>query len=190
MSTPPAWNSSPPEGEPVEQTIARWNAWAAKARARLGPAGVSAIDEIRRRSGIEFLQAIARGELPSAPIGHTLDFWPVEAEPGRVVFQGTPSQAHYNPIGSVHGGWIATLLDSAVACAVQTLVPQGRGYTTLELKINFVRALTDRVGPVRAEGRAIAVGSQVGTAEGRLTDAAGKLYAFATTTCLVFGLQG
>lgn len=170
---------------PIRQ---RWEALERTVRARLGPAGVSTLDEIRKRSGLDFLLAIGQGALPSPPICHTLRFWPVEVEPGRMVFQGTPGAEHYNPIGSVHGGYAATLLDSAVGCAVQSMLPQGSGYTTLELKINYVRALTERTGPVRAEGKIITVGRQAATAEGRLTDAAGKLYAFATTTCLVFTL--
>ena len=176
------------EGDRVDEPSMRqrWAVLEREALARLGPAGVSTLDEIRKRSGLDFLLAIGRGELPSPPICHTLRFWPVEVEPGRMVFQGTPGAEHYNPIGSVHGGYAATLLDSAVGCAVQSMLPQGSGYTTLELKINYVRALTEQTGPVRAEGKVITVGRQAATAEGRLTDAAGKLYAFATTTCLVF----
>lgn len=177
------------QSEPADQRLARWHAALETARARLAPAGVAALEDVRRRSGYEFLEAIGRGELPSVPIGHALDFWPVELEPGRVVFQGTPHASHRNPLGTVHGGWIATLLDSAVACAVQSMVLAGSGSTTLELKINYVRALSAGAGPVRAEGKVIQVGSRVGTAEGRLTDASGRLYAFATTTCLVFPLE-
>lgn len=173
-------------GEPTMRQ--RWEALERDMRTRLGPAGVSTLDEIRKRSGLDFLLAIGQGDLPSPPICHTLRFWPVEVEPGRMVFQGTPGAEHYNPIGSVHGGYAATLLDSAVGCAVQSMLPQGSGYTTLELKINYVRALTTQSGPVRAEGKVIQVGRQAATAEGRLIDSAGKLYAFATTTCLVFTL--
>jgi uncharacterized protein (TIGR00369 family) len=107
---------------------------------------------------------------------------------GRAIFQGRPLERHYNPLGTVHGGWFATLLDSAVGCAVHTAMPAGRSYTTLELKVNMLRALTNKVELVRAEGRTIHVGGQVATAEARLVDAAGKLYAHATTTCLVFDL--
>jgi uncharacterized protein (TIGR00369 family) len=101
-----------------------------------------------------------------------------------------PQHRHYNPIGSVHGGFHATLLDSCVACAVQTTLEAGQGYTTIELKVNYIRALTDRVGPVRAEGKVIHAGKQIGTAEGKLVDADGKLYAHATTTCLIFDCPG
>ena len=96
--------------------------------------------------------------------------------------------AHYNPSGVVHGGYAATLLDTAVGCAIHTLLPAGKGYTTLELKVNYIRAMTDKTGPVRAEAKVINLGGQVGIAEGRITDANGKLYAFATTTCLVFDI--
>nr|WP_242490060.1 PaaI family thioesterase [Noviherbaspirillum cavernae] len=148
--------------------------------------GVASMETIKETSGMEFLQRMWNGEIPAAPIGHTLDFIPIEGEPGRVVFQGTPGRQHYNPIGSVHGGYFCTLLDSAVGCAVQSMLPKGMGYTTLELKVNLIRALTDKTGPVRAEGKVIQVGNRVGIAEGRLFDVDGKIYAHATTTCLVF----
>ena len=107
-------------------------------------------------------------------------------EPGHAVFQGRPQPRHYNPLGTVHGGWFATLLDSAVGCAVHSSLPAGKGYTTLELKVNIVRALTDQVPLVRAEGTVVHGGRQVATAEGRLVGPDGKLYAHATTTCLIF----
>ena len=126
------------------------------------------------------------GEMPAPPIGQTLDFLLVEAEVGRAVFQGRPLARHYNPMGGVHGGWFATLLDSAVGCAVHTTLAAGRAYTTAELKINIVRPLTDRVPLVRAEGKVIHLGSRMATAEGRMTGPDGKLYAHASTTCFLF----
>jgi uncharacterized protein (TIGR00369 family) len=171
-----------------KNTLAEWQTREAEVRAKLGAPGVATLEQLKAVSGMEFLQAIWDGELPSAPIGHTLDFIPVEGEPGRVVFQGTPGPQHYNPLGSVHGGYFCTLLDSAVGCAVQSMLPKGTGYTTLELKVNLIRALTDKTGPVRAEGKVIQVGGRVGIAEGRIIDAAGRLYAHATTTCLIFPL--
>jgi uncharacterized protein (TIGR00369 family) len=152
-----------------------------------GP-GVWTMEHPREFSGLELFQKMLAGELPYPPIADTLGFMMVEAEKGRVVFQGTPRHRHYNPLGSVHGGFHATLLDSCVACAVQSTLEAGQGYTTLELKVNFVRTLTERNGPVRAEGRVIHVGKQIGTAEGRLVDADGKLYAHASTTCLIFNV--
>lgn len=167
---------------------AQWEEEAAAVRARLAEAGTNGLDAIAARSGLEFLRDVFSGALPHPPIGDTLDFLPIHAEAGRVVFQGTPSAAHYNPIGSVHGGWAATLLDSCVGCAVQSTLPRGKGYTTLELKVNYVRALSPQTGPVRAEGWVIHPGSRVATAEGRLTDAAGRLYAHASTTCMIMDL--
>lgn len=137
-------------------------------------------------SGLEVLQAIAAGRLPQPPIAATLGFHLIEAEAGRAVFEGLPEVRHYNPIGSVHGGFAATLLDSCMACAVHTTVPVGQAYTSLEIKVNFVRPITEATGPVRAEGRVIHAGRTTGTAEGRITDAAGKLLAHGTTTCLIF----
>ena len=171
-----------------EETLAAWQTREKEVRALLSAPGVATLAQMKESSGMEFLQRIWRGELPSTPIGHTMDFIPIEGEPGRVVFQGTPGKQHYNPIGSVHGGYFCTLLDSALGCAVQSMLPKGSGYTTLELKVNLIRALTDKTGPVRAEGKVIQVGRSVGIAEARLFDADGKLYAHATTTCLVFAL--
>lgn len=171
-----------------EETLAAWLAREKEVRASLAGPGVATLAQMKESSGMEFLQRIWRGELPSAPIGHTMDFVPVEGEPGRVVFQGTPGPQHYNPIGSVHGGYFCTLLDSALGCAVQSMLPKGTGYTTLELKVNLIRSLTDKTGPVRAEGKVVQVGRSVGIAEARLVDVDGKLYAHATTTCLVFPL--
>ncbi|MBI3525425.1 MAG: PaaI family thioesterase [Betaproteobacteria bacterium] len=165
-----------------------WLAAAQGIRDQVMSPDVLPVEAMKECSGLELFQKMLRGELPPPPIALTLDFTLVEAEKGRVVFQGHPARAHYNPIGSVHGGYHATLLDSCVACAVQSTLAAGQGYTTIELKVNYLRALTDDVGPVRAEGKIIHVGRQIGTAEGRLYDAAGRLYAHATTTCLIFSL--
>ncbi|HEX6959373.1 MAG TPA: PaaI family thioesterase [Ferrovibrio sp.] len=144
------------------------------------------LDELRQMSGFELFQRMLAGELPGAPIAELMNMWVHEAEPGRVVFAGRPERKHYNPIGSVHGGYAGTLLDSCMSCAVQSMLPKGMGYTTLEYKVSLVRAITDGVGAVYAEGKAIQVGSRIGTAEGRIVDANGKLYATGTTTCLIF----
>jgi len=144
-------------------------------------------DQVPGRSGLELLQAMLRGELPLPPISKTLDFLLVEAQLGRVVFQGTPGPTHLNPMGGIHGGWYATLLDSAVACSVHTMLPPGRGYTTVELGINLVRAINPAKAPrVRAIGSVVHCGRQMATAEGRIVGPDGTLYAHATTTCLVF----
>ena len=163
-----------------------WRAEESEIRKTIGGPGVIDREKMRSMSGIEVFEAIRRGELPTPPIGRLLDFIAISFEPGRFVFQGTPRLDHYNPLGTVHGGYAATLLDSCVGCAVHTMLPAGTGYTTLELKINYIRAMTDRTGPVRAEGRTVSVGRQTAVAEGRLTDSTGRLLAFATTTCLVF----
>ena len=135
---------------------------------------------------MEVLDAISAGELPPPPMGETLDFVPIRMAPGLAVFQGRPQRRHSNPLCTVHGGWFATLLDSAVGCAAHSTLPAGRGYTTLEIKITLVRALTDAVPLVRSEGKVIHVGRQVGTAEGRIVGPDGELYAHATTTCMIF----
>lgn len=169
-----------------EETLARWQADESRIRERLGRVGWARPGELAGRSGMQVFEAIFAGELPSPPIGATLDFLLVHVEPGHAIFQGKPMTRHYNPLGSVHGGWFATLLDSAVGCAVHSSLPAGRAYTTLELKINIVRALTEAVPLVRAEGKVVHAGRQVATAEGRLLGPDGRLYAHASTTCLVF----
>ena len=148
--------------------------------------GVVTPDILKSYDGLGFLKAIVDGTLPQPPIGETLGFHLVEAEPGRAAFVGTPELRHYNPIGTVHGGFAATLLDSALACAIATTMKKGDVWTTLELKINYVRAMTSETGLVRAEGRVIHRGRSVATSEGDLKDAAGRLYAHATTTCMIF----
>jgi len=170
----------------AEATLELWLAREREVRLLLAPPGKIPAAELGRTSGLEFLERIVRGELPSPPIMQALDFVPVEAERGRMVYQGTPKSDYYTPIGSVHGGYIATLLDSALGCAVQTMLERGFGYTTLELKVNYVRPLSDRTGPVRAEANVVHVSRQVGVAQGRLVDAAGRMYAWASTTCLIF----
>jgi uncharacterized protein (TIGR00369 family) len=136
-------------------------------------------------AGIDFLRAIRDGRLPPPPLAKLLGFSLVEVEPGHAVFECVPGEQHYNPIGVVHGGLAMTLLDSAMGCCVQTRMPAGSGYTTLEAKTNLVRGITDKTGRLRAIGKLVHLGKRVATAEGRLEDAAGKLYAHATTTCIV-----
>jgi uncharacterized protein (TIGR00369 family) len=136
-------------------------------------------------TGLEFLQGIRDGKFPAPPITQTLGYHLVAVDKGTAVFEGMPDFKYYNPIGSVHGGWIATLLDSCMACAAHSLLDVGQAYTTLEFKITFIRAVTQRTGPVRAIGKALNVGRRVGTADGSLVDAGGKLLAHGTTTCLV-----
>jgi uncharacterized protein (TIGR00369 family) len=158
-------------------------------RIESGPgAGVSRPEQVRGKSGIEMMQAMLRGELPYPPIMKTLDFMLIEVSEGRAVFQGSPGPTHLNPMGTIHGGWYATLLDSAMGCAVHTMMPPGRAYTTAELSVNLVRGIGDKAPRVRAEGKVIHCGRQLATADARLVGPDGTLYAHATTTCLVFEL--
>jgi uncharacterized protein (TIGR00369 family) len=137
-------------------------------------------------TGLEMIRALMNGTSNYRGIAHLLEFKPVTAEEGFVVFEGHPTKSVYNPIGTVHGGYAATLLDSAMGCAVHTMMKAGQGYTTLELKVAYHRAMSDASGPVRAEGKVISLGRRAAFAEGRLLDKDGKLCATATTTCLVF----
>lgn len=150
--------------------------------------GVVPLEQARTMSGLELLQRLRDGDLPAPPICRLLGFDLVEVDHGRAVFEGTPTEDHYNIMGYAHGGYVATLLDSCLACAVHSAVPVGQGYTTIEVKVNFTRPVRDRTGPVRAEGTVINVGSRIATAEGRLTDSAGTLLAHGTTTCLIFAI--
>lgn len=136
-------------------------------------------------SGLEAMQAIVSGELPHPPVGALLGIRMTEASEGRVVCTLQPGEDQYNPIGSVHGGVLSTLMDSAMSCAVHTTLPAGTGYTTLEMKANFLRPVSMRTGPVTCEGRVVHSGGRVATAECRVVDGAGKLYAHGTVTCLV-----
>lgn len=139
----------------------------------------------RDMSGIAVLRAILAGEIPPPPITQAVGFRFAAVEEGSVTFVFTPAEYHYNPIGSVHGGVVATLLDSAMGCSVHTLLPVGVGYTTLEIKVNYVRPLTIEGGRVRAVGNVLHLGTKTAIAEGKLLGAEGKLYAHATTTCLI-----
>jgi uncharacterized protein (TIGR00369 family) len=172
-------------------TLEAWLAQEQEVLARLNAgagAGVARPEQVAGMSGMETMQAMLRGELPYPPMAKTLDFNLMEVEPGKAVFQGTPGPAHLNPMGSIHGGWYATLLDSALGCAVHTMMPAGRGYTTAELSVNLVRAINGKAPRVRAEGKVIHCGRQLATAEARLYGPDGTLFAHGTTTCLVFDL--
>jgi len=158
----------------------------ARMRAGGGKPGVPDRTQVAGKTGLEILQAMLSGEIPYAQIADTLDFALIEVGDGRAVFQGTPQLKHYNPNGTVHGGWYATLLDSALGCSVQCSLPAGRAYTTVEFGMNIVRAASHRSGPLRAIGTVLHSGRQLATAEARIVDPDGKLYAHATTTCLVF----
>jgi uncharacterized protein (TIGR00369 family) len=150
--------------------------------------GVVPVAAFHSHDGLTVLRALLRGEYPAPPIMGVLPFTLTDVDKGRVTFEGTPSEALYNPMGAVHGGFAMTLLDSAMTCAVISVLDAGELCTTVETKVSFVRPLMPSTGAVRAEAHIIHAGSRVATAEGRLTDAAGRLYAHGTSTCLRFPL--
>lgn len=139
----------------------------------------------RAMSGLDYLKAMQEGRIPPPPIAVLVDMRIVEVSEGRVVFAAQPAEFHYNPLGAVHGGLAATLLDSALGCAIHSTLPAGTGFTTLEIKVNYLRPMTSETGLVYSEGKVIHVGGRIATAEGRITDADGKLYAHGTTTCII-----
>jgi uncharacterized protein (TIGR00369 family) len=144
----------------------------------------------RQLSGQEFFDAIGRGTVPGAPIASTLGFVPVSVRDGVAIFELTPAEFHYNPIGSVHGGVISTLCDSACGCAVHSLLPAGAYYTSLDLSVKFLRPVTAATGSVTCEGTVTHLGSRSALAQARLTGPDGKLYAHATSSCMIFRPPG
>ena len=187
----PATNASPRlTADEAQAVLQQWIADGAASDQRMSRAGpgVATPTQWAGKTGLEQMQAMLAGELPYAPIARTLDFSLIRVAPGFALFQGKPGPTHFNAMGGIHGGWFATMLDSALGCAVHTMMPAGRGYTTAELSVNFVRGLSPRVGRVRAEGNVIHCGRQLATAEARLFGPDGALFAHATTTCLVFEL--
>ena len=136
-------------------------------------------------AGIDYMHEMIAGRIPVPPIMRLLGYRLAQVGEGLAVFECEPAEQHYNPIGVVHGGLAMTLLDSAMGCSVHTRLPAGAGYTTLEVKVNLVRAITARTGLIRATGKVIHLGGKTATAEARLEDAAGKLYAHGTTTCII-----
>jgi uncharacterized protein (TIGR00369 family) len=137
-------------------------------------------------SGLEYMQQLMSGELPQSGMGQLMNFKLVEVREGHAVFRVEPDERHYNGLGIAHGGLAATLLDSATGCAINTMMPAGRVFTTLEMKVNYVRPMRRETGAVRCEAKVIHVGSRVATAEGRIIDEGGKLYAHGTATCMLF----
>src|SRR4051794_10503792 len=151
--------------------------------------GVTPVEKLLEYDGLGFLKAIIDGTLPKPPIADLLGFDIVEAEHGKAVFEGLPEFRHYNPIGTVHGGLAMTLMDSCLACAIHTTLARGESYTTLEIKVNLVRAITKETGKIVATGRLIHRGRTTATSEGDLRDAAGTLLAHGTTTCMIFPVK-
>lgn len=149
------------------------------------PPPLSGPEARRTLSGLDFFRRMAAGEYPLPPMVALLGFHLLEVDHGRVVFGAQPSPSAYNGMGVAHGGYASTLLDSAMSCAINTTMPAGRRFTTLELKVNLTRPLRAETGPIRCEGTVIHVGMRTATAEGRVLDAQGKIYAHGTTTCIV-----
>jgi uncharacterized protein (TIGR00369 family) len=143
-------------------------------------------EDVALYSGLELLQRIIDGHYPAPPIGERLNFGLTEVSEGRAVFRGLPGERHLNPLGSVHGGWTGTIMDSALACAVQTLLAKGEAYTTVEFKVNLTRPITSRTGEVVCEGRVVSKGRTIAVSEATLKDMDGKLLAFGTETCTIF----
>lgn len=172
-ATGPGATSGPATGNPARRRTFEW------ADPQITAAAA------RQLSGPEFFQAIADGQLPPPPITAALDFTLTSVEPGRAVFEFTPSEFHYNPIGSVHGGMYATLCDSACGCAVQSMLPAGSYYTSLDLSVKFLRPITTSTGRLSCEGTVTHLGRRTALAQALLTAADGKLYAQATSSCLI-----
>lgn len=177
----------PSETPTTDKRLEQWIEDEKRVRARTLATGVTPPAVVASRSGLAFMRDWLEGRLPPPPIGDTLSFLLIEVGEGRVVFQGQPAANHYNPLATVHGGWIAAILDSALGCAVHTTLAPGKAYTTAELKVNYVRAVTPAVGLLRAEGKVIHKGGRMATADARLEGPDGRLYAHASTTCFIFG---
>ena len=150
--------------------------------------GLIPLDIWRQEKPIEIFRKMVAREFPAPPISEQFDFILSEIEHGRAVFEGKPSGNFYNPLGTIHGGFITTLLDSAMACAIHSTLDAGKGSTSVEIKVNFVRPIFEKTGTLRAVGETINVGRQIASAEGKLIDDDGKLYAHGTTTCFIFDL--
>jgi uncharacterized protein (TIGR00369 family) len=141
-------------------------------------------------SGLDFLRRLQQTELPAPPFAEVTDIWLVEVEAGRVVFEGQPSRRFYNPLGTVHGGWISTLLDSAMGCAVHSRLQPGQAYTTVEMKVNFVRPLFEHSGLLRCEAFIVHFGRRIATSEGKVVDSKGNIIAHGSETCMVLETPG
>ncbi len=137
-------------------------------------------------SGLEYLRGMADGTIDHPPISLLVDFKIVEVEEGLAVFELRPAEYHLNPFGAVHGGVTAGVLDAATGCAVHSTLPAGAGYTSVDIKVNYIRPITVDTGPIRCEGRIVHAGTRLAIAEGRMVDREGKLYAFGVSTCMVF----
>ena len=177
----------------IEDTLNAWNAQSDAVRRRRlerggGQIGFAKPQMVEGKTGLQVMTGILEGDLPIPYMAETLGCELIELGDGVAIFQATPQLKHYNPLGSVHGGWYATLLDFALGCAVQTKLPAGRGYTTSQINLHIVRAANTKTGLLRCIGNALHVGRQIGTSEARIVGPDGKLYAHATTTCTIFDI--
>ncbi len=153
------------------------------------PVATVPLDEVLGQAGLEFLQGISAGRYPMPPMAGVIPTVPLEIEFGRAALRAVPDDRFYNTIGSIHGGYAATLLDTAMGCAVHSTIKAGEGYTSLEIKISYHKRIMPQTGELRIEGRIVSRGARVATAEGRITDAKGELLASGTTTCLIFSVN-
>lgn len=183
MTTRATENTEPPETTNEREG---WGEKRSKVVTWHDPAPTAAVG--LSMSGIDYLRAMIDGTLPPPPISGLLDFAMTEADPGRVVFTCRPDESAYNPIGSIHGGLVCTLLDSVLGCALQSSLPEGKGYTSIEIKVNYLKAIRLSSGLLTATGTVVKAGSRVGFTEGVVTDAAGAIVATASSTLLVFDL--
>jgi uncharacterized protein (TIGR00369 family) len=149
--------------------------------------GIVEKEQATSESGLAFLEKLRDGIHPPPPFAGAADIWLLEVERGRAVFEGHPSAQFYNPMGLVHGGWTSMLLDSAMGCAVHSMLKVGQSYTTIEMKVNLVRPIYEKTGTLRCEAHIVHIGGRIATSEGRVTDASGKLIAHGTETCMIFG---
>ncbi len=172
------------------QITAEWLAIEAATRSRLaGKAGVATPQQAAGKTGLEKMQAQLRGDAPYPHMADTMDFFMVDIAFGEATFQGTPQLKHFNPMGGIHGGWFATIMDSAFGCAVISALPVDYGFTTAELSLNIVRGATDKTGPMRAIAKVLHCGRQLATVEAKIVDVSGKLYAHGTSTCMLFPVK-
>lgn len=154
----------------------------------VAPRGLGTIphEDVEHYTGLELLRRLVAGEYPAPSIAARMNFGLVEVEEGRAVFKGVPGARHFNPLGSVHGGWAATVLDSALGCCIHTLLGKGEGYSTVEMKINYLRPISDKTGVVTCEGKVVNKGRTLAVSEARMVDEKGKLLAIGTETCAIF----
>jgi uncharacterized protein (TIGR00369 family) len=148
--------------------------------------GVVSRDVLTAEPGLAFLRGMLEGRHPAPPFSRTTNVYMILAEEGRVVFEGEPTENFFNPLGTIHGGWTSAILDSAMACAIHSTLNAGQGYTTVEMKLNFVRPILPNTGKVTCEGVLIHRGGTLATSEGKLFDAKGRLLAHGTETCMIF----